>query len=99
MIVTDSIEPIQTEWSSLIVFVPKNGVTLHSFIDSWKLNAVTILDLYPILHIDRCIDLLGHATKVSALDANNRYWQCENFTDNQEETIFTSHPIVSALYE
>lgn len=87
----DAIKPAQTEWVSLIVFVPKKDGTLHFCVHYGKLNAVTIQDSYQLLCMNERIDSIGDATTFLTLDANSRYWKVEIATKDRDRTTFTSH--------
>lgn len=73
MLAVDVIEPAQTEWGLLIVFVPKRDCTLRLSVEFRKLHAVRIRDSYQIRHVDECIDSLCNATIFSTLDVNSGY--------------------------
>ena len=55
----DSIEPIQSEWSSPCILVPKPDGTFRMCTDYRKVNSVTKTDTCPIPRIDDCIDNIG----------------------------------------
>lgn len=74
MLAMDVIEPTHTEWGLPIVFVPKKYEKLRFWVDYLELNAVTIRDPYPILHIEDCTNCLVDATIFSTLDTNSGYW-------------------------
>lgn len=85
------IEPAQTEWALLIVFVFKKDITLCSCVEIRNLNAKTILDSYPVPHMHECTNSLGDTTKIFALNGNSQYWVEGIAKDNRPETAFTSH--------
>lgn len=48
------IEPATSEWASLVVFVPKHDGSLSFCVDYICLNALTVVDIYPLSRIDEC---------------------------------------------
>jgi hypothetical protein len=44
-------------------------------IDYWKLNKVTIKDVYPLPLVDDCIDTFAGSVWFSKLDANSAFFQ------------------------
>lgn len=46
------IEPAWTEWPAPIVFGPKKKWSLGACMDYQKVNAVTVMDSYPLLRMD-----------------------------------------------
>ncbi len=66
MLRLDVIEPVSTEWSSLVVIVPKPDGRLC--VDYRPLNALSLKDSYPLPRMDECIDSLGDAKFCTALD-------------------------------
>lgn len=69
------IEPSKSEWCSPIVLVPKKDGSLRFCLDFRKLNAISILDAYPIPRIGDLIECLGKANYISTLDMCKVYWQ------------------------
>lgn len=55
------------------------------------LNAMTILESYPVPRIDECTDSLGTACVFSTLDCNNGYWQIEINEKDRQKTGFVTH--------
>lgn len=69
------IEPATSPWGSPVVFAPKKDGNLRLCVDYRRLNALTIKDSYPILRMDECIDSLGSAKNLTALDCRSGFWQ------------------------
>ena len=69
------IEPSLSQWSSPCILVPKPDGSYRSCTDFHRVNGVTKTDSFPILHIDYCIDRIGHARYVSKFDLLKGYWQ------------------------
>lgn len=83
------IEPARTQWAALIIFAPKNAVTLRFCVDCRMRNTLTKRASYAILQMDECIDSLGKAAVVSTLNANSGYWQVEVDEANKDRNGFT----------
>lgn len=62
MLSMDVIESGQTEWTLLIVLVPKKDGIIRFCVDYRKLNAVMTCNSCPIPCMDKCIDLLDETT-------------------------------------
>lgn len=71
------IEPAQSEWEALIVLALKRDGTLQLCMDYCKLDTVTILGSFLILHMDECIDCSGDATIFLTMHAISGYWKVE----------------------
>lgn len=52
------ISPVQTEWASPIVRVPKKDGSPRHCVDWSKLDSMMNQESYPVLHIEECIDSL-----------------------------------------
>lgn len=63
----------QTERASAILFTSKKDGAPQFCAGNWKLDAVIQLHSYPIIRIEKCIDLFGDVAVFSTLGANNRY--------------------------
>jgi len=52
---------------------------------------VTVRDVYPLPHMDDCIDFLGGAKVFSTLDCNSGYWQIPVADEDRDKTAFVCH--------
>ena len=68
------IEPANSEWASPVVLAPNPDGSLRFCVNYRKLNSLTVKDTYPLPRMDECIDSMGEAQFVTALDANSGYW-------------------------
>lgn len=94
------INPAQTEWASSIVFVSNEDGTPRFCVDDRKLDAVTTRDSYSVPQMDTCIDSLGDAIIISALDPKSAYWQMEIDEVNRDKTSFTfPHKLHTFIWE
>lgn len=57
----------------------------------WRVNAVTQRDLYPILHIDECIDSIEESTVSSTSLANSGHFQEEIGHEDDNKAAFIFH--------
>ena len=89
MLAQGVIVPSSSPWASPIV-LKKDG-TKRFCIDYRKLNAITKLDMYPLLRIDDSLDLLADTKYFSSLDLASGYWQVGMTSESQEKTAFTTH--------
>lgn len=78
-------------WAAPIVFAPENDCSLWFYADSWKLNAVTELDYYPISRMDKCIDSLGDALISFTLVANRSNCKLDIGDGDHVKNAFTTH--------
>ena len=69
------IEPSQSEWSSPCLLVAKSDGGYRFCTDFRKVNLVTKADSYPIPRIEDCIDKVGSSQYVSKFDLLKGYWQ------------------------
>lgn len=83
-----------TEWSLLIVFVPKRDETLRFWLECLKLNAMEIWDSFPILRIEKCLDSLDDARKFSTLDVKSIFWQVETAEDFCNKNPSEAHQVL-----
>lgn len=74
MVSDDLIDTATANWAGPTAFVTKKYGSLQFCVNSRKLNAVTVQDVYPLPEMDERIDLLGDARIFSMLDAYNGYW-------------------------
>ena len=85
------IEPANTEWASPVVLEPKPDGSIRFCIDYRRLNAMNVIDAYPIPIMDECIDSLGDAVIFSTLDCNSGYWKIPMSDEDRDKTAFVSH--------
>lgn len=91
------IEPLQTEWVRIIVFVPKKDAALLFCVDYSKNNAVASRDSNLLLQMDKCIDFLWVAEMFFTLHANVDYWQIELYKIDREKSALTSKHVLKQL--
>ena len=58
--------------------------------DYRKLNAVSVVDAYPMPGIDDLIDLIGQARFISILDLTKGYWQVPVVEEDKAKTAFAT---------
>lgn len=68
-------EPSNSAWSSPCVLAGKSDGSDRFCTDSWKMNAVTKADCYPLPRVEDCVDQVGSAEYVTKLDLLKGYWQ------------------------
>jgi hypothetical protein len=60
-------------------------------VDCRKLNDVTRKDRFPLLQIDRILDMLARAKWFSTLDLKSGYWQVDLHLDDEEKISFSMY--------
>lgn len=75
MLTNDLIRRCQSEWSSPVTVVPKQGGSFRLCIDYRQVNSLTRTDSFPLPHVDDCIDQVGQAKFISKIDLMKGYWQ------------------------
>lgn len=69
----EKIEPVNTEWSSLIMFAPRKNGYFCFCVDYQTMYTVTARESNLFLQIEKCIDFLGDEKIFGALDVNADY--------------------------
>ncbi len=87
------IEPCQSSWESLVpvVLVTKKDGIMRFCMDYHKLNDITRMDAYPLMHIDDTLDELQEPIYFSTLDLYLGYWQAEMDQQDINITAFVTH--------
>ena len=70
--------------------VPKKNNKIRVCIDYCKLNAVTIIDTFPLPFIDSVLDVVAGHEMYSFLDGFSRYNQVRMHPDDQEKIVFVT---------
>ncbi|MGL5707245.1 MAG: reverse transcriptase domain-containing protein [Aeromonas sp.] len=79
----------ESDWCNRIVPIRKRDGTLRMCLDFRPLNAVTVLDRYPIPRIDEIYDKLSRAKIFTTLDATSGYHQIELDECSKKYTAFS----------
>ena len=87
MLAIGIIQESNSAWSSPTVLVKKKDGTTRICIDYRRLNQVTMVDAYPLPHIE---DTLGGTRFFCSLDLASRYWQVEMDAADREKTAFVT---------
>jgi hypothetical protein len=90
------IRPSSSPWGSPALFVKKEDGSLRMCVDYRPLNAVTIKNKYPLLHIDVLFDQLVGAKVFSKIDLRSGYHQIKIRASDVPETAFSTR---YGLYE
>ena len=69
------IQPSTSQYTHPLVFIKKKETTPQICNNCRALNANTIIDAYPIPHIDNIIDFLGESVIISKIDLAEGYHQ------------------------
>ena len=64
------IVPLSAEWAFPVVLVSEPDGTMRFCVDHRQLSEVTVRDVYPLPHMDDCIDVCGDAKVFSTLNCN-----------------------------
>ena len=90
MLAIGIIQESNSTWSSPTILVKKKDGTTRFCIDYRRLNQVTMVDPYPLPHIEDSLNTLGGARFFCSLDLAIRYWQVEMDTADREKTAFVT---------
>ena len=84
------IQESSSAWSSQTVLVKKKDGTTRFCINYRRLNQVTKVDAYPLLHIEDSLNTLGSARFFCSLDLASGYWQVEMDIADRDKTAFVT---------
>ena len=88
------IQPSHSDWATLALVVPKKDGTMRVCIDYRDLNAVSLLDAYPLPCIDELFNKLAKARWFSKMDLASGYYQIPMDEKSIKYTAFrVSEPI------
>jgi hypothetical protein len=90
------IHPSSSPWGCATFFVSKKDKDLRLCVDYRPLNAVTIKNKYPLLHIDILFDQLAGAQVFSKIDLRSSYHQIKIRAEDIPKTDFSTR---YGLYE
>ena len=83
------IEPATSEYGSGLLFVPKANGKLRLCVDYRPLNAITVVDQYPLPRIEELIDQVGSTAKFfSKLDLHSGFHQIRLKSEDVHKTAF-----------
>jgi hypothetical protein len=83
------IQPVQYPgWLANVVMVRKKNVKWQMCVDFTDLNKCYPKDLYPLLRIDKLVDIMAGCEVMSLLDCFSRYHQIWLNQDDEEKTSF-----------
>lgn len=71
------------------MFAHKKDGSLHLCVDYFRLNAVTVRDLFTLSRMDKYIYSLGDAIVFSTLNDISRNWQIEIDEPDRDKTAFS----------
>ena len=83
--------PFSSPWANPIVLVAKKDGSTRFCVDYHRLNSITKLDVFTLLHIDDSLDLLSGTRHFSSLDLASGCWQVGMSLPLQEKTAFVTH--------
>lgn len=74
-----------------VVLVRKKDGTIRSCVDYRKLYLGTILQEYPIPHVNKCTDALNNSYFFSSFDCNSGFHQIEVKEEDQQKTALSQN--------
>jgi hypothetical protein len=83
------IKPSSSPWGCPTLFVKKKDEALHLCMDYRSLNAVTIMNMYPLPRIDIVFDQLEGAQVFSKIDLRSGYHQIKIHAEDIHKTAFS----------
>ena len=84
------IRPSASPWGSHVLFVRKKDDTLRMCVDYCNLNAVTVMNKYPLPRIDDLLDQLRNAKYFSKIDLCSGYHQMKIRKKDIPKTAFVT---------
>jgi hypothetical protein len=90
------IRPSLSPWGCLSLFVKKKDQSLRLCVDYQSLNAITVKNKYPLLHIDILFDQLAGVRVFSKVDLRSGYQQIKIHPEDIPKTAFSTR---YGLYE
>ena len=88
LLVKGFIEPANSPFGSGVLFVPNANGKLRLCVDFRPLNAITVVDDYPLPRIGEMIDQVGKATIFSKLDLHSGFHQIRVVEEDIPKTAF-----------
>ena len=82
------IRPSVSAWAAAPHLVKKADGSMRFVLDYRGINGVTKKDVFPLPHMEECIDALAGNIYFSKLDANSAYWQIPMKEEDKEKTAF-----------
>jgi hypothetical protein len=82
--------PSTSPWGCSALFVEKKDKEVRLCVDYCPLNAVTIKNKYPLLHIDILFDQQAGAQMFSKIDLRSDYHQIKICVEDIPKTTFTT---------
>ena len=96
MLKSGVIRPSVSPWAAPVRLAAKKDGTVRFCIDYRRLNSMTRRDAHPLPQIQDIFDMLGGATRFSAVDMRSAYHQIEVAPEDIPKTAFCTH---QGLYE
>ena len=84
------IQPSISDWASAPFLMRKRDGSVCWCIDYYRLNRVTVKDVFPLPLTKDCMDSLAGKEWFSKLDANSAYWQIKIKKADRKKTAFTT---------
>ena len=88
-----AIQKLAGPWANTVMLLRKKEGSLRFYIDSGKLNARTIKDVYSLPCIEESLDCLSGAQIFTSLDLKSGYRNIELSEENIPLTTFTVGPL------
>ena len=89
MLEEDVIEPLNSDWSNLVVMIKKPNGKYRFCLDFRKVNKITKKDLYPMPIMAEIFDALRSAKYISKIDLRSAYHQIPLEEESRKITAFT----------
>ena len=90
MLAANIIRKSRSPWSAPVIVVPKKDGSKRICIDYRKLNAITVLENWPLPSILDILDRLSGSIYFSTIDLKSGYWQVLMDEESIEKTAFTT---------
>ncbi len=88
MLKDEIIKKSKSPQASPVVLVSKKDESIRFYVDYKKTNAITIVDVHPLLVVNDTVDKIEGKKYYTSIDLASGYWQVEVDENSQDITAF-----------
>jgi hypothetical protein len=82
------IQKSKSPYSTPVFYIKKKNGSYHPIFDYWKINAITVKDVFPLPRIDTIIEGMHGMVLFSKFDLCNGYWNIRNSEETEDLMAF-----------